>query len=154
MTTQRSMDICGGAFAGLALAQEINRAVEVLSSSGAAGIALMHLPTGYPAPVEKTDLRIIPRLKAGTGLPIGLSCHSIGLDAVLASACSSPSNSSAVRRGLNGPGGITASSEVVRITAPTFCTGHHIMFVWKPSMAPPWSTTVTPSLLSTINDIA
>lgn len=69
----------GGAYLG-----EIERAVREFESRGFADLALMHNPLGYPAPLEKTDLRMIPALAGALGLPVGLSCHTPGFDMVVA----------------------------------------------------------------------
>jgi len=70
----------GGAFIG-----EIERAVTVLESSGCNDLIIMHNPSGYPAPPDKTDLRMITAIKALLDVPVGLSCHTPGFDMVVAS---------------------------------------------------------------------
>lgn len=69
----------GGAYLG-----EIERAVREFESRGFCDLVLMHNPTGYPAPLEKTDLRMIPALANTLGMPVGLSCHTPGFDIVVA----------------------------------------------------------------------
>ncbi|MFA4906500.1 MAG: N-acetylneuraminate synthase family protein [Candidatus Margulisiibacteriota bacterium] len=69
----------GGAFIG-----EIERAVTLLANAGAKDLIIMHNPAGYPAPPEKTDLRMIPMMKTLFNIPVGLSCHTPGFDMVVA----------------------------------------------------------------------
>lgn len=69
----------GGAYVG-----EIERAVREFEAHGLADLILMHNPTGYPAPPEKTDLRMIPMLKNLFDIPVGLSDHTPGFDMVVA----------------------------------------------------------------------
>ncbi len=70
----------GGAFVG-----EVDKAVIILQNEGAKDIVIMHNPSGYPAPPEKTDLRMIPAMKSLFDTFVGLSCHTPGFDMVLAS---------------------------------------------------------------------
>jgi N,N'-diacetyllegionaminate synthase len=68
----------GGAFIG-----EVEAAVDVLRHAGANDVLVMHNPSGYPAPPEKTDLRMMSTLKNVLEIPVGLSCHTPGLDVVM-----------------------------------------------------------------------
>lgn len=70
----------GGAFLG-----EIDKAVTILENEGTRDLVIMHNPSGYPAPPEKTDLRMIQTLKNLFDVPVGLSCHTPGFDMVVAS---------------------------------------------------------------------
>ncbi len=70
----------GGAFIS-----EIDKAVCVLENEGVQDIIIMHNPSGYPAPPEKTDLRMIPTIKRLFDVPAGLSCHTPNFDMVVAS---------------------------------------------------------------------
>lgn len=70
----------GGAFMS-----EIDRAVVILEIAGAKDVIVMHNPSGYPAPPEKTDLRMISTIKNTFDIPVGLSCHTPGFDMVVAS---------------------------------------------------------------------
>lgn len=63
---------------------EIEKALFNLAEAGAEQVVLMHNPSGYPAPPEKTDLRMIRTLKDVFGIPVGLSCHTPGYDCVMA----------------------------------------------------------------------
>ena len=64
---------------------EIDRAVVILEIAGAKDVIVMHNPSGYPAPPEKTDLRMISTIKNTFDIPVGLSCHTPGFDMVVAS---------------------------------------------------------------------
>ncbi|MCF8070647.1 MAG: N-acetylneuraminate synthase family protein [Desulfobacterales bacterium] len=69
----------GGAYVG-----EVERAIREFQSNDCKDLILMHNPTGYPAPLEKTDLRMISSLKSLFDIPVGLSCHTPGFDIVIA----------------------------------------------------------------------
>lgn len=69
----------GGAFVG-----EVEKAVNILQENGAEELIIMHNPSGYPAPPEKTDLMMIPTMKSLFEIPVGLSCHTPGFDMVIA----------------------------------------------------------------------
>jgi len=70
----------GGGFIG-----EIEKAVLMLEKEGLKDLILMHNPSGYPAPPEKTDLKMIQTIKTLMDVPVGLSCHTPGFDMVIAS---------------------------------------------------------------------
>ncbi len=70
---------------GAAYLEEVDRSVRIFEKNGFDDLILMHNPSGYPAPVEKTDLCIIPTLQSIYDLPVGLSCHTPGMDMVVAS---------------------------------------------------------------------
>ncbi|KPA15256.1 N-acetylneuraminate synthase [Candidatus Magnetomorum sp. HK-1] len=60
---------------GSAYQYEIELAVKQLRDSGHNDIIINHNPQGHPAPANKHDLRIIPRLKEIINVPIGLADH-------------------------------------------------------------------------------
>ena len=70
---------------GASFMGEIDRAVVTLESAGAKDLIIMHNPSGYPAPPEKTDLRMMSQIKNLFNIPVGLSCHTPGFDMVIAS---------------------------------------------------------------------
>ena len=70
---------------GGAYLAEIDRSIRIFEEQGFNDLVLMHNPTGYPAPAKNTDLRIIPTLRDAFDVPVGLSCHTPGLDMVVAS---------------------------------------------------------------------
>lgn len=63
---------------------EVEQAVLNFAEAGHDDIIIMHNPSGYPAPPEKTDLRMIQTMRSVFDIPIGLSCHTPGLDMVMA----------------------------------------------------------------------
>lgn len=69
----------GGAYLG-----EVERAVREFEMEDFNQLILMHNPTGYPAPPEKTDLRFLSTLQTVFDVPVGLSCHTPGFDMVVA----------------------------------------------------------------------
>lgn len=69
---------------GAAYLSEIDMSVRIFEEEGFENLILMHNPSGYPAPAEKTDLKMIPALQDIFNLPVGLSCHTPGFDMVVA----------------------------------------------------------------------
>jgi N,N'-diacetyllegionaminate synthase len=69
---------------GAAYLSEIDISVRIFEEEGFENLILMHNPSGYPAPAEKTDLKMIPMLQEVFDLPVGLSCHTPGFDMVVA----------------------------------------------------------------------
>jgi N,N'-diacetyllegionaminate synthase len=51
---------------------------------GPGHLALLHCTSAYPAPAESLNLRAIATLAQATGLPVGYSDHSLGMEAALA----------------------------------------------------------------------
>lgn len=70
---------------GGAYLNEIDESIRIFESEGFNDLILMHNPTGYPAPADKTDLRMIPALQNTFDIPVGLSCHTPGFDMIVAS---------------------------------------------------------------------
>jgi pseudaminic acid synthase len=70
---------------GMANQEEIADAIEAARDAGAGEVALLHCVSGYPTPLEQANLRRIPRLAAEHNCPIGLSDHTTGIEAALAS---------------------------------------------------------------------
>jgi N,N'-diacetyllegionaminate synthase len=66
---------------GMGTEDEVAAAVE--ACSGASGLVLFHCVSAYPAPVEECNLRVIPRLTARHGIPVGWSDHTPGLTTAL-----------------------------------------------------------------------
>ena len=69
---------------GAAYLSEIDESIRIFEKENFNDLILMHNPSGYPAPADKTDLRMIPNLKEVFDLPVGLSCHTPGFDMVVA----------------------------------------------------------------------
>jgi N-acetylneuraminate synthase len=76
---------------GMASPEEITEAVGVATAAGCEQILLLHCVSGYPTPADQINLRRIPALAAQTGLPVGLSDHTLGTEvsvtAVAMGAC-------------------------------------------------------------------
>lgn len=68
---------------GLQSDDEMMKAIETLRSAGAPGIVALHCTTLYPTPYTLVDLPRMRRLAELTGLPVGISDHSVGWHAVL-----------------------------------------------------------------------
>jgi pseudaminic acid synthase len=62
---------------GMASDAEIAEAIETARASGAGGIALLHCVSGYPTPIEQTNLRRLDEI-ARHGVVVGISDHSPG----------------------------------------------------------------------------
>jgi pseudaminic acid synthase len=70
---------------GMASIDEIDDAVQAASDAGAAGIVLLRCNSAYPAEPGEMDLRTITDMIARWGLPVGLSDHTRGSSAAIAS---------------------------------------------------------------------
>lgn len=64
---------------GMATLGEIEAAVDTARKAGAGGLCLLQCASLYPAPPHTLNLAAIPTLKAGFGVPVGLSDHSLGI---------------------------------------------------------------------------
>lgn len=75
---------------GMASDDEVGEAIEVARRNGDGGIALLHCVSGYPTPIEQTNLRRLDAL-AQHGTVLGISDHSPGaivpIAAVARGAC-------------------------------------------------------------------
>ncbi|MBS0410535.1 MAG: pseudaminic acid synthase [Proteobacteria bacterium] len=69
---------------GLASLAEMGEALETARSNGAAGVALLHCVSAYPAPIEEANVRTVPDLAARFGVVTGLSDHTPGTAASVA----------------------------------------------------------------------
>ena len=72
---------------GMATLEEIELAVETLASNGCPDIALLKCTSAYPAPMKSMNLHTIPALGKHFQRPVGLSDHSLGIEAAVASVC-------------------------------------------------------------------
>ncbi len=70
---------------GLASLEEIGDAVETARSNGCAELILLHCISAYPAPVEDANVRTVPHLGEAFGCVAGLSDHTLGSAASVAS---------------------------------------------------------------------
>lgn len=70
---------------GMATLDEIDEAVATARRAGATQIALLRCSSAYPAPPQEMNLRTIPELARSFGVPVGLSDHTTGIVAAVAS---------------------------------------------------------------------
>lgn len=70
---------------GMANLGEISAAVETALEAGASSLALLHCVSGYPTPIADSNLRTLPHLAQTFGVAAGLSDHTPGTAAAVAS---------------------------------------------------------------------
>ncbi|MCP4656622.1 MAG: hypothetical protein GY856_14510 [bacterium] len=69
---------------GMGTLVEVSRALETLAAHGNPPVVLLHAVSSYPAPPEAMNVRAIRTMRRAFGLPVGLSDHCPGPEAVLA----------------------------------------------------------------------
>jgi N-acetylneuraminate synthase len=69
---------------GLASLAEMAEALQTAQANGAAGVALLHCVSSYPAPIEEANVRTVPDLARRFGVVTGLSDHTPGSAAAVA----------------------------------------------------------------------
>ena len=69
---------------GMTSPAEIADALAAARAAGDGGVALLHCVSDYPARYEAANLRMIPRLMADFGCPVGLSDHTPGTSTAVA----------------------------------------------------------------------
>jgi pseudaminic acid synthase len=70
---------------GMANEEEIDEAVKTALNSGASDLLIFHCISSYPAPIEQSNLRKISNLRIRFGVEVGLSDHTLGTTAAIAS---------------------------------------------------------------------
>ena len=70
---------------GMASEQEIHEAVTSARDAGCKEVILLHCISSYPTPMDQAHLRQIPALAERFKLPVGLSDHTLGTTASVAS---------------------------------------------------------------------
>jgi pseudaminic acid synthase len=70
---------------GIATLADIEEAVKACKKMGNNQIALLKCTSAYPAPLEESNLRIIPNLADTFNTVVGLSDHTLGISAPIAS---------------------------------------------------------------------
>jgi pseudaminic acid synthase len=71
---------------GMGTPEDIAEAVAAFRDAGGKDLILLHCVSGYPAPVDQSNLRRIPLLAEKYGCPVGLSDHTLGTEVAIASA--------------------------------------------------------------------
>ena len=71
---------------GMSTLEEVEQAVAAIRGAGAAGLALLHCLSAYPAPVAEVNLRAMDTLRERFGCPVGFSDHTLGIEISLAAA--------------------------------------------------------------------
>ncbi|MBQ9032170.1 MAG: N-acetylneuraminate synthase [Parasporobacterium sp.] len=69
---------------GMCNLQEIEEAIEVLKTNGTSDIKLLHCNTEYPTPFEDVNLRAMQTMRNATGLEVGYSDHTKGIEVPVA----------------------------------------------------------------------
>lgn len=69
---------------GMANEAEIGEAVSAAREGGCRDLMLLHCVSGYPAPVEDSNLMTINDLSARFDVPVGLSDHTLGIEVPIA----------------------------------------------------------------------
>ena len=69
---------------GMSYLNEVIEAVEVIRQAGGTRIALMHCVSNYPADPADANLRALQTMREATGLPVGYSDHTPGIEIALA----------------------------------------------------------------------
>lgn len=70
---------------GMASLEELDLAISTLRENGASEIAILHCVSSYPAIPEEMNLATIPDIKERFGTVVGLSDHTLGISAAVAS---------------------------------------------------------------------
>lgn len=69
---------------GMSTLGEVEKALDSIYSTGNKNIKLMHCTTDYPTAVEDVNLRAMITMKEAFKLPVGLSDHTLGVEAGIA----------------------------------------------------------------------
>lgn len=69
---------------GMSNMEEIKAAINLLKENGTKEISLLHCNTQYPTPYEDVNLRAMDLIREETGLEVGYSDHSLGIEVPIA----------------------------------------------------------------------
>ncbi|MCL9820101.1 pseudaminic acid synthase [Helicobacter colisuis] len=68
---------------GIATKEEIEEAIQVCRENGAQDITLLQCTSSYPAPLNETNLSLIPKMARDFEVKVGLSDHTLGITAAI-----------------------------------------------------------------------
>ena len=71
---------------GMSSMDEVKAAVNVLKNNGTEDITLLHCNTQYPTPISDVNLLAMVKMREETGLPVGYSDHTQGIEVPIAAA--------------------------------------------------------------------
>lgn len=71
---------------GMSTIDEVREAVAVLKENGSTDITVLHCNTEYPTPFGDVNLRAMQTIKEETGVSVGYSDHTPGIEAAVAAA--------------------------------------------------------------------
>jgi sialic acid synthase SpsE len=83
---------------GMANPDEIGETVDAFRSAGGRELVLLHCVSGYPTPIEQSNLRRIPHLTEDFGCPVGLSDHTLGTEVAIAAVALGAPMAASIRR--------------------------------------------------------
>jgi len=69
---------------GMSTLNEVEQAVSVLKSQGAAALSLLHCVSNYPASPRDVNLRAMLTMRHTFGVPVGYSDHTLGIEIPMA----------------------------------------------------------------------
>ena len=69
---------------GMSSMEEVRAAVKVLKNNGAGDITVLHCNTQYPTPVQDVNLLAMVKMREETGLAVGYSDHTQGIEIPIA----------------------------------------------------------------------
>lgn len=71
---------------GMCHMEEIRDALEALKKNGAGKVTILHCNTEYPTPYTDVNLKAMVHIQRETGLPVGYSDHTAGIEIPIAAA--------------------------------------------------------------------
>ncbi|SHK17318.1 N-acetylneuraminate synthase [Clostridium cavendishii DSM 21758] len=69
---------------GMSTLGEVEKAIDVINSTGNQNIKIMHCTTDYPTAVEDVNLKAMVTMREAFKVPVGLSDHTMGNEAAIA----------------------------------------------------------------------
>lgn len=68
---------------GMSTLGEVEKAIEVIKSTGNEKVMIMHCTTDYPTALEDVNLRAMVTMRDSFKIPVGLSDHTVGCEAAI-----------------------------------------------------------------------